>query len=529
MENQKTAWDNFANLSAPKQIGIIGSITFGIALIIGIMFWGMTPNYRVLYSNLDGTDTTAIMDHLSKKGIAFKLNETTGAILVPRDVVYKARLNLSAEGLPSKSDNLDFFDSGQRMGLSKNMETARLKKMMELELAKSINKIKDVNNSSVHIAIPPNSVFSRERGNVTASIIIDSRAKLSNQQIKSIVALVSRSVPRLEENNISVVDTAGNLLSTNNADGGEEADNLKNKMELTLQNRVSDIIGKIVGDGNVSAKVSIELDFSKNETTSEVFAPASGQVRSEQWEESVVNEAKAKEGQVPGALTNQPLKTDVQNVGGGEDGDEPVKKKDGKFTKNYELDKTIIHKKNSQPDIRRITVAVIVNVGRTIGQDGKISDRPRTTAEILEYEKLARNTVGFNKERGDQVVVISRKFEMQDFTIDDEKSGVEKWYEMPIVLEGGKWGTVLISILLIIFLIIRPLLKAIFAKEEEEKKKEEEEDEEGKDPSVSDLVKAGEEEFADEMAEVRKIAGEDPDIVAQVVKQWITEDGDDDD
>lgn len=526
MENSRTPWDKFAKLTVAKQIGIIGSITFGIALIVAVLFWGTTPNYRVLYSNLSGEDTAAIMDNLTKKGVSFKLNETTGAILVPRDEVYQARLNLSAEGLPNKSDNLDFFDSGQRMGLSKNMETARLKKMMELELSKSINKIKDVSNSSVHIAIPPNSVFKRERGNVTASIIVDSRSKLSSQQIKSIVALVSRSVPRLTEGNISVVDTAGNLLSKTGDGGSEEADDLKNKMEITLENRVSDILGRIVGDGNVSAKVSIELDFSKHEVTSEIFDPKSAQVRSEQWEESVVNEAKEKAGEVPGALTNQPLITDVQNANSAGGESDNVKTKDGKFTKNYELNKTITHKKNVQPDIKRITVAVIVNMGKTIGADGVVTDRARTTGEILEYEKLAKNTVGYNETRGDKVVVISRKFEMQNFNLDDDKSSAEQWYEMPIVLEGGKWGTMLISILLIIFLIIRPILKSIFEKEEvEELVKQEDEDE---DPSVSDLVKAGEAEFADEMAEVRKIAGEDPDIVAQVVKQWIADDGDDD-
>lgn len=527
MENNKTAWDRFANLSASKQIGIIGSITFGIALIIGIMFWGMTPNYRVLYSNLSGADTTAIMDNLSKKGIAFKLNESTGAILVPRDVVYQARLNLASEGLPQKNDNLDFFDSGQRMGLSKNMETARLKKMMELELSRSINKIKDVNNSSVHIAIPSNSVFKRERGNVTASIIIDSRSKLSSGQIKSIVALVSRSVPRLSKKNISVVDTSGNLLSKNSEDGASEASDLRQKLEITLENRVSDILGRIVGDGNISAKVSVDLDYSKQETTRETFAPKSGQVRSEQWEESVVNEAKEKAGKVPGALTNQPLTTDVTNKDSRGQKDDSVKKKDGKFTKNYELDKTITHQKNTQPGVKRITVAVIVNVGKTVGQDGVTTDRIRTVGELLEYENLVKHTVGYDEKRGDKVVVISRKFEMQDFSLDKDKASVEQWYEMPIVLEGGKWGTMIISILLIIFLIIRPILKSIFAKEEEAEIKVAEEEVEGG-PSVSDVVKAGEAEFADEMAEVRKIAGDDPDIVAQVVKQWITDGGDDD-
>jgi len=519
MSEDNNAWVKFTDLSVSKQVGIIGSITFGIVFIIGLMMWGMSPTYRVLYSDLSGTDVSAIMDQLTKDGVDYKLNENTGAILVARDQVYKIRLQMAAQGIPETNNSLDFFDSGSRMGLSKKMEEARLKKVMEIELSKSIDQIKGVSGTRIHIALPENSVFSRDRGSVSASIVINTTSKLSEYQIKSIISLVSKSIPRLGPENVSIVDTNGNLLSK----GGEAevAAEYTNKIENTLEKRIIGIIGSVVGVANVNAKASIEMDFAKSERTSEIFSPKSGQIRSEQWEESVVNDENKSSGDVPGALSNQPLQTDVSTVGSKKSQD-PVLKKDGSFTKNYELDKTITHVKNKEPGIKRITVAVVINLIKKIDGNGQVEYKARTEEEMKEFKKIVENTVGFNSERGDSVVVISKKFESLDTSgFTDSAESANKWYEESIVLEGGKWGTVLISILLIVFLVIRPIIQNIFAKEIPDELEEEEEDL-VKTPAME--LKEGEARFEEEMEEVRKIADDDPAIVAQVVKQWITED-----
>lgn len=520
MNEENDAWGKFTELSVGKQVGIIGSITFGIVFIIGLMMWGMSPTYRVLYNDLAGTDVSAIMDQLTKDGVDYRLNENTGAILVARDQVYKIRLQMAAKGIPETNNSLDFFDSGQRMGLSKKMEEARLKKVMEIELSKSIDQIKGVSGTRIHIALPENSVFSRERGKVSASIVINTTSKLSEYQIKSIISLVSKSVARLSPENVSIVDTNGNLLSK----GGEAeiAAEYTNKLENTLEKRIAEIIGSVVGEANVNAKASIEMDFARSERTSEIFSPKSGQIRSEQWEESVVNDENKSSGDVPGALSNQPLQTDVSTEGEKKKS-EPVLKKDGSFTKNYELDKTITHVKNKEPGIKRITVAVVINLIKEIDGNGNVEYKPRSEDEMKEFKKIVENTVGFDSERGDNVVVISKKFESLDMgRFETATESSTQWYEESIVLEGGKWGTVLISILLIVFLVIRPLIRNIFAKEiPEEGEAEEEED---KTLSPAGEIKEGEARFEEEMAEVRKIADDDPAIVAQVVKQWISED-----
>jgi flagellar M-ring protein FliF len=526
-KKQNTPWGRFASLSVGKQVGIIGSVALSFVAIIMVMMWGLSPSYRVLYNNLDGKDASAIMDSLSKQGIEYKLNESTGAILVERDRVYGLRLDMASQGLPSKKDNLDFFDSSQRMGLSKNMEAARLKKVMEIELSKSIEEINTVLSARVHIALPPNSVFSRERGKVTASVIVELSSKMSSNQVTSITSLVSRAIPRLEPGNVSIIDTSGNLLSKKDngkSDGGEYA----NKIESEIENRILDILGSVVGDNNVSAKVFVEMDFSETEQTSEVFTPDSGQIRSEKWEENIVTDDSKNKGKVPGSLSNQALVTDVSSVDAKNNGDKGnISKKDGRFTKNYELDKIITHLKNKEPKIKRITVAVILNSSITHDDDGNEIVRARTEEELAQFTTLVKNTVGFNQARGDDVAVLSRLFENRvDFNTDPD-AGAIPWYEQTIVLEGGKWGSVLISILLIIFLVIKPLLAHIFAKEEEDVVVEEEE-EVDKSMSKTDQIRAGEENFESEMDEVRKMADEDPAIVAQVVKQWIGEEDSDD-
>ena len=514
-----TPWDKFAALGTSKQIGIIGSLTFAIVAIIAVIMWGTTPSYRVLYSNLSGEDSGAIMDQLSKSGINYKLNEASNSILVERDEVYKIRLDMSSLGLPKTSDNMDFFDSGQKMGLSKNMETARLKKMLEMELIKSINKIKSIRSSRIHIANPPNSVFSRERSPVTASVVVDVVDTVTTAQIKSIVSLVSASIPRLKKENVSVIDTRGSLLSSKTTKTGSEQ---LNKIENDLEASVLSIIGVAVGEANVSAKVNVLMEYIKKEKTSEIFSPKSGQLRSEEWTENITIDQNANKGDVPGALSNQPLKTDVTEKDKKETvQSENFKTKDGKFAKNYELNKTILHEINETPVIKRITVAVVINHRKEIDKDGKVTYQERTEEEMKEFKKIVENTIGFNRARGDSAVVISRRFEGQeDFSIKNNAEPESQWWENPIVFESGKWGSVLISILMIIFLVIRPLIAHIFKEDEPEDTGEDED----KGPSKGDLLKEGKKEFEDEMSEVRRIADEDPEIVAQVVKQWVSDD-----
>jgi|JYMV01.1.fsa_nt_gi flagellar M-ring protein FliF len=519
----ETPWSRFTELSVSKQIGIIGSLAFSIVAIIAVIMWGSTPSYRVLYSNLSGEDSGAVMDQLSKQGVEYRLNESTNSILVERDMVYKVRLDMSSLGLLKSSDNLDFFDAGQQMGLSKDMETARLKKMLELELTRSINKLETVRSSRVHIAIPPNSVFTRDRSPVTASVILEVADEVSSEQIKSIVALVSSSIPRLKKENVSVVDTSGNYLSKNDLENTSETNS---KIESALEKRVIDIIGSAIGQINVSAKVNVQMEYIKKEKTSETWRPNSGQIRSEEWFENIVIDKNLDKGLVPGALTNQPLKTDVAEKDGDKSSDNKnLKKKDGRYSKNYELDKTISHETNQTPEIKRITAAVIINYKREVDKDNKVSYTARSEEAINELRKIVENTIGYNQGRGDSVVVVSRKFEgMEDFSISGDPEEGEKWWDMPIVYDAGKWFSVILSLLIIVFMVIKPLIANIFRKEEEPE--EEESQDEEKPPSEGDMIRAGQKEFEDEMAEVRSIADDDPEIVAQVVKNWIG--GDDD-
>ena len=527
MDNIKNPWDKFAEMSASKQIGIIATSAMAIVAIIALLIWGTTANYRVLYSGLDGSDTTAIMDQLSKQGIDYKLNESTGSILVAGNRVYQIRLEMSSQGIPKKTNSMDFFDGGQRMGLSKSMEKARLKRMMEIELSKSVMEIHSIKSARVHIAMPPNSVFTRERGSVTASVIVGVTENLTQKQVKSIISLISRSIPRLESKNVTIIDTNGKEWSKGENSSGEEGEEFKRKIEISLENSIDDIIGKIVGGVNVNAKVSVEMNFTKVETTSEVFSPNSGQVRSEEWNESVVNDKDGDSGKVPGALTNQPITTDVVATDKRGGSRETIKKKDGSYIKNYELDKIITHHNKKEPEIKRLTVAVIINVGREKNAEGKFVDRIRPEAEIKQYEEIVKNTVGFNAERGDSVIVISRKFEINNIITNLDAESGEQWYESTLFLEGGKWGTVIIAILLIIYLIIRPIINGIFRKEEIVETEDGEEDSTIKTMGESEMVAAGERVFESEVDEVKTLAEEDPDIVAQVVKQWISS-GDDD-
>jgi flagellar M-ring protein FliF len=345
-----------------QKLGLLLTIAAMIALVAGAWMWGKDPDFRVLYSNLSDRDGGAIIEALEKSGTPYKFTDGGGAIMVPAEHVYDARLRLAAQGIP-KGGIIGFeLMENQKLGTSQFQEQVNYQRALEGELARSIQSLSAVRGARVHLAITKPSVFVREQSKPSASVLLDlfPGKGLDPAQVSAITHLVSSSVPELAAKNVTVVDQTGSLLSTptdGSAIAGLDSTQLKyiDEVEQSYVRRVESIVTPIVGAGNVRAQVTADIDFSQIEHTAELYKPnqnpADSAVRSQHVTETLANGAQSTGG-IPGALTNQPpseatapiVASAADAAAASAKGEAGVTKQNNlnkESTVNYEVDKTI--------------------------------------------------------------------------------------------------------------------------------------------------------------------------------------------
>jgi len=415
----------FFELSNARKIGLIATIAAVISLGVVLFSYTSTPEYRVLFANVSDKDGGAVIAALSQMNVPYRMADGGGAILVPSGMVYETRLKLASQGLPRGGGvGFEILET-QKFGVSQFLEQVNYQRAIEGELARTIQSLSAVQSARVHLAIPRPSVFVRENQKPSASVLVSLYAgrTLDSAQIAGMVNLISSSVPELSPRNVTVVDQSGNLLSGPAGDAGRsalDASQLKylNQVEATVARRIETILGPITGPENVRAQVAASLDFSVTEQTSESFKPNSNprdqSIRSQQSNESNSTTPQAAQG-VPGALSNQPpgaASAPLVAPQAGQQGNQtppPASSAQKEQTVNFEIDKTIRHTKGEIGSIRRLSVAVVVNY-RRVGDGAKAKLEPLTEQELAQISNLAREAMGFDKERGDTVNVVNAPF-----------------------------------------------------------------------------------------------------------------------
>ena len=375
-----------------------------VALIVAAVMWTSEPKYKVLFSNLEDRDGGAIVTALGQMNVPYRYNENGTALLVPADRVYDARLQLASQGLPrGGSVGFELMDNA-RFGASQFAEQINYQRGLEGELARSIESMHTVQHARVHLAMPRQSLFVRERQAPTASVLLNlyPGRSLSDAQVSAISWLVASSVPELTAENVSVVDQNGRLLSAPLGEGrGMDADQLRfvREMEQRTVERILTILNPLVGPGNVHAQASAEMDFARREETSEVYRPnqepGQGAIRSQQTSDATQRGIGPAQG-VPGALSNQPPgnaqapitnpqqpparpgQTPQQQGAQQQTGAQAAsgslnERRDA--TTNYEVDRTISHVKQPVGALKRLSVAVVVNYIRD--KDGDLAAAAR--------------------------------------------------------------------------------------------------------------------------------------------------------
>src|SRR5690606_23220591 len=442
------ALQKLGNVSRSVQLGAVAA---AIALLAIVALWFRGPDYKVLFSNLQDRDGGAIITALAQMNVPYQLTENGTAILVPSDKVHETRLQLAQQGLPRSGEaGFEIIDQ-TRFGASQFTEQVNFQRALEGELASSIQALNAVQHARVHLALPRETLFVRDRQPPSASVLLPlyPGRMLSESQVAAISWLVSASVPNLTADNVSVVDQNGRLLTapagSGNADSARR--DLVTEIETRTVQRILTLLNPIVGSGNVRAQVSADVDFSQREQTTEVYRPnqlpGQAAVRSQQTSASIQHGMQPAEG-VPGALTDQPppdpidpssqpqlgadgqpldpaaLEGAVPAPGAAEPAEGvaapaavlgagtqlgPQGNARNDATINYEVDRTISHVKDAVGQLRRLSVAVVVNYRDVDGEA-----QPLPEEEIQKIDALVKQAMGFVPERGDSVSVVNSLF-----------------------------------------------------------------------------------------------------------------------
>jgi flagellar M-ring protein FliF len=520
-----TGW--FTRLSPRGRALLLVGLAGVIAVVAATWLWSATPSWRILFTNLSDRDGGAIIAQLSQMNIPYK-NADSGTLMVPADKVHEARLKLAAAGLPKGS--LVGFEvmETQKFGVTQFQEQVNYQRALEGELARSIGSLAPVAGARVHLALPKQSGFLRDKQPPTASVLLQLHAgkALDRTQVAGIVHLVSSSVPELSAKNVSVVDQAGNLLSTQRDGAGTaglDAAQLDyvTQIEANTIKRIEDILAPLFGPGNVRAQVTADVDFSLVEQMAETYKPNqsadAAAVRSQSTSDSSQPGPATPQG-VPGALSNQPPTPPTAPINGQAaplNANTPGAANAGASTRreavtNFEVDKTVRHTKTPTGQIRRLTAAVVINhKGAVPGNAGT----PLSKEELQDVNALVREAMGFSQTRGDSLNVVNSAFSQPEALA---PQAVPLWQQPDVIAMGKEAGKALLFLLLtmiVVFGVVRPAMRTMAVPPKAQPLPES--------AAAPQLAAPAENLPPSPIEQVRALAKNDPGTVANVVKSWV--------
>ena len=529
-----TIIDYMARGLASPQLGALVALAAALTLGVGLIMWASQPNFIPVFDQMNGRDAATITEALRTDNIPYRIQPRTGVVLVPADQADQIRIKLAASGLPqSTSIGLELLQQEQALGTSQFIETARYQHALETELGRTISNMRNVESARVHLALPKQSVFIRDRAKASASIMVKLSAGrvLEKGQVAAIVSMVASSIPYLEASQVTIVDQWGRLLSTGD-ESATTAETRKQyeyarKLEELYANRIEELLTPLVGIGRVRATVTTEVDFSTNEQTQEKFEADPAKVRSEQNQEQQSQGPIGAAG-IPGALTNQPpgAGTTDPNAANGQGNDKP-NNSSRQSTRNYELDKTITHMRRAPGSIKRVSAAVIVDDRISVNEKGETTRTPLEPEEIEQFTAMAREAIGFDEQRGDSVVVFNRSFQPVEEIAPIEPAPL---WEQPWVWNLSKQVLAGLSVLLLILMVVRPAMrnlkpskKASAAATPSDGSLPEDQLSLSHDGTAAQLPPPPQ-VYGDILHMARAMAADDPKRVAKVVKDWVGKD-----
>lgn len=533
--------DGLARLDGAQKIKLGLGVLALLALALALFFMGRQSDWRVLYANLGDRDGGAIVAQLSQMNVPYRHAEGGQAILVPADKVHDTRLLLASQGLPRGSVTGFELMEANRFGMTQFQERLTFQRGLEGELTRSIQSLSSVQSARVHLALPNQNGFFREQQKPSASVLVSlfPGRTLDRAQIAGIVHLVASSVPEMNPKAVSVVDDAGNLLSGSPEGQSQGADLQKlqyvQQIEQLHTRRILDMLEPLVGKGNVKAQVTAQVDFSTVESTSEQHRPNQGgepgTVRSQQVVEDSSGGSAQPTG-VPGAITNQPpgatgapINGEAAPLGAAGTGERPGNMRRESVI-NYEVDRTVKVVREATGTVRRLSAAVVINHVTRTDRNGRETTTPIPPEQLEQMTALVRETIGFDRERGDSVNLVNAPFS----AVAEAPAETVVWWQDTQVQDLAArlaWPAGLLAMGLLILLgLVRPALKTMKAPPALAE------------PAVPQLnavlddtperpglpmpgKNAADDPDHHRLTEARRLALENPAAVANIVKSWV--------
>lgn len=451
-------------LALPDFIKAIGAARFGVmagvaaALTVFFLYTAgvlSTPPKSILFSGLDQREASAIAAKLDAMNVPYDVKADGGTIMVPGEQVTKLRMDLAQDNLPSAGVGYEIFDKSDAFGTTAFVQNINRLRAIEGELARSIQTIEGVESTRVHLVVPERQIFSRELQAPSASVVIKTRGTMGRGQVQAIQHLVAAAVASLSPDRVAIVDDKGNLLAGGTEKTGDDAISSGQEQHTTefedrIRQRVESMVTSVVGQGHVRAQVTANLDYNRTSETSETYDPDSKVVRSTQ---TVEQNATDTNGNTPVSVANA-------LPGQAQAGADSTKSNSGRTeeTTNYEISKTVKTSTVDQGNVKKISIAVVVD-----GADKNGKYLPRTAEEMKQIEALVKSAIGYDAARGDAVQVVNMPFARVDTTIGTAAP------EPLLGLDGTAWFKIIeaailcLTALLMGFFVLRPLIKRMFA------------------------------------------------------------------
>ncbi|ELI6418696.1 TPA: flagellar basal-body MS-ring/collar protein FliF [Aeromonas salmonicida subsp. salmonicida] len=545
-EQKSSALGFLSNTDVLRQITLILGLAICLAIAVFILLWGKEPDMRPLgtYSTQELVKT---LDYLDAQKIPYEVDGKSVLVSAEKYADIRLRLRLTRAGLATNTDASNDGESillkDSSFGVSQRMETERLKLSRERQLASAIEQFQNVAKAQVLLAIPKDNVFARNERKPSATVVLSLKGNALGQgEVDSIVDMVASAVHGLEPTRVTVTDQNGRLLNSGSQDPVSAQTRkefaMQQKQEVEYKQKIDAILIPVLGADNYTAEVDLSLDFSQQEQTRKTYNPDLPAVRSEMTLEE--NSASGSNGGVPGALTNQPPAASniPEEAAGGDGGAASSSGRSRKeATRNFELDTTVSHIRRQMGGIRRMTVSVAVDYKSIAGADGAVTREARSQAELDTLRRLLSGGLGFDVTRGDTLEVVAIPFNRPEL----ENVADAPIYEQPWFWRAVRIAASVLVIIVLIVTVVRPMLKRLLYPDARP---------EGDLDLDNSIVLGGDDELSllaaqaesepvfgvrdghlklpdlhrdeDLLKAVRALVANEPDLAAQVIKEWVS-------
>lgn len=453
--------DFFQSLSQGRKIALVG-LMIGISVAIaGMFYWASKTSYTTLMTNLAPEDSTAVIRYLREKRIPFIVDESGRSISVPPEKVYDLRLELASSGLAQTGVvGYEVFDK-QSFGATSTVQRINEQRALEGELIRTINHIKGIERSRVHLAIPQKSAFLEEEKKPTASVILDLAAGFnpSEEQVKGIQHLVASAVKGLDINSVTIVSNTGKQLSQNSTDPAAvfaaASLDYQRKFEQKMESKIQSLLVTAVGEGKVVAKVNADFDFSRVSETQTLFDGENAAIRSVNKDNDVMQGSRPLPTGQPGVRAQVP--GPENQIAAAPTATNSTQRNQEVI--NYEIPKTTRNLEKPMASLKRLSIAVMVDAVPVADANapGGVRYEPLSAEKLAEFRSIVANAAGWDKDRDPPIEVKSIPFFKED--LDAATNALRQADRERLIANIAQWAAIGLIFSLFFLFVVRPFIR----------------------------------------------------------------------